>query len=86
MYTLFKARDLKQVAFVRSANIFKTDKIIDFDKILLNFRAFIVNRGPQMLFSNILLASEHFFFGMWPSYTFEFKTPGLRSVFACLTS
>jgi hypothetical protein len=46
-------------AFVRSVNNSKTDKNINFNP----FRAFIVNCGPQKLFSNKLRPAEAFFLG-----------------------
>jgi hypothetical protein len=44
---------------------------------LAYLRAFLVNCGPQELFTDKLRPAKHFFFGMWPSHKFEFETPGL---------
>jgi hypothetical protein len=55
----------------------KNDKSIKFDQIKLILRAFLVNFGPQKLFSYKLRPAEHFFSRMWPSDQFEFETPAL---------
>ncbi len=46
-------------ACVWPVNISKIDKIIYFDQIYLNLRAFLVNCGPQKLFSYKLRPAEH---------------------------
>ncbi len=68
-------------ASVRPANNSKNDKSIKFDQILLILRAFLVNCGPQKLFSYKLRPVEHSFSRMWPSDQFEFETPGLVSLY-----
>ncbi len=67
-------------AFVRPASISKTENIVNFDQIQLILRAFLVNCGPQELFSDKLRPAKHCFFGMWPSHKFEFETPGIDNV------
>ncbi len=42
--------------------------------------AFLVNCGPQKLFSYKLWPAEHFFSRMWPFDQFEFETPELELI------
>ncbi len=48
------------VAFARPANMSKTDKIQNFDQIWPILRAFLINCGPQKIFSIKLWPTEHF--------------------------
>ncbi len=61
----------------------KNAKSIMFDQIKPIFRAFLVYCGPQKLFSYKLRPAEHFISRMWPSYQFEFETPGIQSPQKC---
>jgi hypothetical protein len=65
-------------AFLRPVNISKS-KIFDLINVIL--RTFLVNCGPQKLFSSKLWPAEPSFFGMFPSNKFEFVTPALGSDF-----
>ncbi len=74
------ARCIRAAWDSQASNIPKDDKIKNFDQILFILRAFLVNCVPQKFLSNKLWPAENFFFRMWPSDKFEFKTPDLKAL------